>query len=278
MIAIRRPLSRALAAFLAFVPVPALASSASGASARAQFCAFDREAFLAQFADPDQRLSFANPDGDLGIGVCWWHSLFQRSSVYLTVFRPELSRPTRAQAIRMIRTIIGNRGVVEIPGFANLAEFSSAFEMELAGELARWQLIDGFLRQKWIIDLHGERETSAVDLGRKMDRLYEYSLRTRFIPYTKIKLGRVVGHALLISGIAPVEGGYELSVIDSNFPADTLTISYRRGERSLALPADDMGELVPYLERMSDLGRISRSIERYCAPVGGSAFNRDPAD
>ena len=114
---------------------PALCSSspfarASSATSAAQYCKFSRDDFLNQFSEVNKnnRISFDNSRGKLKMGLCWWHSLFQRSAVYLTVYRPDLPKPGSDQVHELISKIIQNKGVVEIPGLRILQSFTHDHE------------------------------------------------------------------------------------------------------------------------------------------------------
>src|SRR5262245_2698307 len=101
---------------LAFVPEP-----------RAAFCEERRSPDFARIIeDRGMRLGFENAGGLLGGGVCWWHSRFQRAIWHLAVFLPRAPRPDREETRRIVRRLATRKEVVEIPGYADAREFSSA--------------------------------------------------------------------------------------------------------------------------------------------------------
>jgi hypothetical protein len=248
-------------------------AQASEALSHDSFCSLNRETFITEFSKPANRLGFDNPAGKLDMGVCWWDSMFQRSAVYLTVFRPDLPRGTFSETSRLIHEIIKMQNVVEIPGYSDLLSFSTDYSTEISRQLSDWQLEDGFIKQSWILDLLlGNDTTRASVLGQKMDQIYTEFSQNSFIPFVRLKLGRVVSHALLIIDIAPLSGarGYQMQVIDSNLPRATETVTYHYGDLSLALPEDDISEFVPTEGKDSDFQSISKAINTYCA--GEEAF------
>ncbi len=246
---------------------------ASDAVSRESFCNLDRQDFIAEFAETPNRLGFENPAGKLDMGVCWWDSMFQRSAIYLTVFRPELPRGTFSETSRLIHEIIKMQNVVEIPGYSDLLSFSTDYRTEITRQLSNWQLEDGFIKQSWILDLSlGNDVARANVLSQKMDKIYNEFSQNNFVPFVRLKLGRVVSHALLIIDIAPLAGarGYQMQVIDSNLSRRTETVTYRYGDTSLALPEDDISEFIPTEGHDFDFQLIRNAINNYCA--GHEAF------
>jgi hypothetical protein len=242
-------------------------SFASSSQNKKDFCALTREDFIAQFQTSGERLAFPNPAGYLDIGLCWWDAMFQRSSVYLTVFRPDLPSPTDVTAKQIISDIIHARKVIEIPGFKNMFDFSTQYQAFITHALSDWQLEDGFIKQKWIIDLIGTDKTSGQNLGAHMDQIYQSFMTTKTVPFVRIKLGRVVSHALLFLGMTPLpnNGGYQLEILDVNYPDQTMSATYDRGTDWLSLPNEDISQAVPYLAFESQTTHFEEAIQAYCA-------------
>jgi hypothetical protein len=103
-----------------------------------------------------------------------------------------------------------------------------------------------------------------------VDAVYRDFSENHVVPFVRIKLGPIVAHALLIIDMKPVDNGYEMQVIDSNYPAGTETVTYQNGDTSLSLGEDGIGEFVPTLGSDGDFGKITTAIRRYCN--GSSPF------
>src|SRR5438270_754213 len=82
-----------------FGGIPPAAAASSKGPAEAAYCSRTREDFLSAGFSPSQRLSFGNTGGIAHGGVCWWHSRFQRAAIYLTIFRPDLPKPSHRKAV-----------------------------------------------------------------------------------------------------------------------------------------------------------------------------------
>lgn len=231
--------------------------------AGAEYCGRTRGSFLALALDPSQRLSFANHGGISNGGVCWWHSRFQRASLYLTVYRPELPKPTRAEARVLIHAIRKMRQVVVIPGYRDLSEFSKDFQFDIQSQLERWQLFDGIVGFRWIDGLMGASKVSASRLKRIMDRFYGDMVSSKAILLQKLQVPGLPAHAWNVVSMAPTgDGGYGLQVIDSNLPNRTLSIRYAVGDRQLELPYGWV--FVPYEDYNGDLRKEFRAFRKFC--------------
>ena len=212
-------------------------------------------------SEADNRLSFKNAGGIFGEGVCWWHSRFQRSATYLSVFRPDLSKPTLAQARDIIHTIIHNNYVVEIPGYANLADFSTDFHEEIQKALNRWQLRDATLRFAWVRGLWNSPYGDAAKLQAIMEKLDEQVEKDSRITYLKLQLKGIPSHAWLVIGMEEIPSGYELQIIDSNFP-ELVHYKYTYGDTSFSY--GKYGKFFPYVEQTKDFTKITTAIHNYC--------------
>jgi hypothetical protein len=251
---------RTLLVMMCFVSMAfscSMEAEASSATSRNAFCQMSRNDFIADFFLTQNRLSFDNPAGDLNMGLCWWDSLFQRAAVYLTVFRPELPKPSSQAVSEIIHEIIKKQNVVEIPGYSAFADFSHDYQSEISRQLSDWQLEDGFLKQSWVIDLWlGGNATNASALQKKVDQVFVDFSENHFVPFVRLKLGAVVSHALLVIDVTPAPDGYQLQVIDSNFSKQTETVNYRYGDESLSLLEDDISDFVPTEGKDSDIQAI----------------------
>lgn len=239
------------------------AHAMSAANSKAEFCASKRTKDYAQqmLNNEENILSFTNYGGLINGGVCWWHSRFTRNATYLAIYRPELAAPSLAQAKAIIKKIRSGNAVVDIPGFANLYDFSISYHREIQDELERWQRNDGFVRQQWIVGLAGRSETTASDLKNKMDDLYKYVAVEGNVAYQKLQLPGVVAHAWLVTGMEKTSDGYEMTILDSNY-SRPYTVSYYEGMTHFNYGG--FGNFVPYVERERELNSLKSVANRAC--------------
>jgi hypothetical protein len=138
------------------------------------------------------------------------------ASAYVTVFKPDEPKPTRAQAQRLLRMIRKMNMIVVIPGFRTMAEFSKAFEAELESELLSWQLLETFWWQ-WLRGLGGSSEVSADELARMMDDTFDRVFYQKRVLYQMLQMPGLEAHSWLVVAMEPIHSGYRLTVVDSNF-------------------------------------------------------------
>jgi hypothetical protein len=209
-------------------------------------------------------MGFANGGGIGNGGVCWWHSRMQRNALYLTIYKPGERKPSKAQAKIIVEKIREGEDVVVIPGFDNFQEFSVEYREIIQRELDKWQKGDGVLRFNWVIGLKGKSEVSADKMKEMMDELYDYVEVKGNIAYEKLQIKGIVAHAWLVVNMKKVEKGYDLEVLDSNYPIATLFYSYRPGMTSFNHYA--YGNFVPYLERTEEMNKLKNVVLKKCNP------------
>lgn len=220
--------------------------------------------------DPHFRLSFDNDGGLFNGGVCWWHSRFQRAVWTLAEYRPELSKPTRKEAIRIIDNFSHFRGVQVIPGYSDFRSFSADFKKEIQNELNAWQLRDGLFKQSWLAAMKGRAnlDKNPAKLQRMMDDLYQYSLqgiREGFTPWVMLQLKGIIGaHSALIVDMKrnSAQNGYALSIVDSNFPERTSTWTYEYGDGQMG---HSLYDTIPYRGSHRDVPAIRTALNSYCS-------------
>lgn len=209
----------------------------------------------------ENRLSFRNAGGILNGGVCWWHSLLTRRQIYLTVFRPDLPKPSKDQVREIYRHYLEMDRVVEIPGYANFYDFSLDWHEFLQRKLEKWQMHDA-LHFKWIDGLSGETSTTPQDLERKMGVLfYDITLNKRIV-WQMLQMPGVTSHAWLVVNMKKRPDGYDLTIVDSNF-SGTFTVHYQAGDDAVRI--FDYPEFVPYTGNSHDFDSIRRAQEAYCS-------------
>lgn len=234
------------------------------ANSKQEYCHnyYNKDYFKNMLRESSNRISFVNHGGLLNAGVCWWHSRFQRAATYLTTYRPELPKPTYKEAKKLIRSIRKRRSVVIIPGYQNLNEFSSAWPQLIQKTLERWQIIDGFIFQSWIIGLSGKTKTTAQKMKDKMDQLYIDVMIHKNISYQMLQLAGIDAHAWLVLEMTPITGGYNLLIVDSNY-LNLQTYTYKFNDTNLYYRYTT--EFVPYLQKKRELKRIFRRMQKYCS-------------
>lgn len=228
------------------------------------FCA-DRQDknFVKELAsDPVNLMTFSNHGGIANGGVCWWHSRFQRNALYLTVFKPELDRPSQSEARDIIKQIRHAKNIVVIPGYNNFAEFSEENEALIQRELEKWQKGDGILRFAWVKGLQGDPKVSPEKMKQLMDQIYEDVEVKNNIAYNKLQIPGIDAHAWLVVHMEKVEGGYDLEILDSNFPRETTIYQYREGDVDFNYHSYFI--FTPYLEKTNEMDNINKVIEKRC--------------
>lgn len=208
------------------------------------------------------QIAFQNQGGIGGQGVCWWHSMFTRNAAYLAVFKPELPRPDKKEIKGIISDIKTKRGVVEIPGYANLAEFTRDNGDELLNVLEGWQIEDGGFGFGWIRGLKGKPSVKPAKLQKMMDELYHLVQVEKRVIYQKLQMPGIMAHAWLVISMEKTGDGYLLTIVDSNFPQDVLQHRYRNGDTELNYHGK--ATFVPYTSRSNDEKKFAQLQRDYC--------------
>lgn len=226
-----------------------------------EFCArvSDPAYFKRLILDRGNRLAFSNYGGFANGGVCWWHSRLTRRATYLTVYRPDLPKPTKKQVLEIFDAYFWNNRVVEVPGYRNLQEFSNDWEDVLHKKLEDWQALAGTIGFEWIGGLSGSTKVSAKKLKKDMDKLFEEVRTKNKIVYQKLQMPGIPVHAWLVVDMKKTSDGYVLRVIDSNYHS-AVDVSYRIGNQCLYA----YGHLVPYTEFQGEWDKSRAAQKRYC--------------
>jgi hypothetical protein len=233
----------------------------------AEYCelAKDLRGFKKLTEDPDNLMAFGNMGGLLDGGVCWWHSRFQRNALYLTIYKPELKKPTKKEAKRLIDAIVHTSRVTVIPGFKNFQEFTATYAQEIQSALNAWQIRDGFIKQAWIDGLWGSTHQESDKLKRNIDKLYVEVEKKYRIVYVKLQIPGIDAHAWLIVDMVKTATGYEITYIDSNAPNQTLTYNYKYGDITFD-GGFYYGDMIPYTRHFEELRKIQVEMLRFCNP------------
>lgn len=233
--------------------------SVKAAISRKEYCAkgTDVNYFKSLMYGYENRLSFVNAGGLGNGGVCWWHSMFTRNAIYLTVYRPDQRRVNRTEALTVIDDIISSRGIVEVPGYNNLYDFSRDYAQDIQRALNRWQIGDG-LAFGWLRGLVGRSRVPATELKAMMDELYQ-EVKVGHVTYQKLQIPGISAHAWLVVDMSRTTNGYDLEVVDSNY-RDVRTIQYTKGMTHL-----NEYNAVPYTSRNASPYRAyANAKSNYC--------------
>jgi len=228
-----------------------------------EFCSDRKDkSYVKELAqEREGNMSFRNSGGIANGGVCWWHSRFVRSALYLTYYRPELTKPTKEEVVTIVKAIRKGKEVIMIPGFSNFTEFSWQYQEFIQAELENWQITDGVVLQQWAVGLYGSHEVSSKKMKKKMDKLYKYVVGGNNIAYEKLQIKGITAHAWLVTDMRKTAKGYELYVIDSNYNY-AQTYHYKEGDKSFH--HSYYGQFVPYLGRKRELRKAKKAIKKFC--------------
>ena len=229
-----------------------------------EFCGrFKDTSILSTYSNEVSNLmTFKNQGGLFNGGVCWWHSRFQRNIFYLSIFKPELSKPKPSEVKSLIKEIRAGEKIITIPGFSNFAEFSETYKKEILAELESWQLYDGIVLGSWIDGLKGDTKVKPEILKQMMDKVFNYVEVEKKIAYQKLQIKGITSHAWLIVGMKSNNNGYEIGLIDSNNPRMCENYTYKNGDESFF--EKSYGNFVPYLEFTREEERLTYVAKTYC--------------
>jgi len=230
-----------------------------------QFCksAKKKNFFRRRLALRESRMAFANHGGLFNGGVCWWHSRFQRKATYLTVMRPDLPKPSESIARKIIAAIKKSKSLVSIPGYASFSDFSRAYDREISNTLAAWQSGEGFFQFAWISGLSGSSRPGAAKMESLLEKIRSQVEDQKRISFVHLQMPGIVNHAWLVSSIAKTSNGWNLRVVDSNFPDQTREIHYQKNEK--AIYDETYGVwLAPYLAEQDEIQNLEKVIAKEC--------------
>jgi hypothetical protein len=166
--------------------------------------------------------------------------------------------------VAIINALANMSQVVVIPGYTDFNDFTRDYEREIIARLEAWQKSDGFLHFRWVDGLAGHWHVAPRTLQQIMAAIHQMVAVQHRIVFEKLHFNSIASHAYLVIGSRQTADGYDIDVIDSNYPTDTLTVSYHLGQTSL-YTANGGEAMVPYLDFEGDMGRINSSLRRYCA-------------
>lgn len=229
-------------------------------------CERIQNGIVSYLENPASRLAFKNQGGLFKGGVCWWHNRLQRSSAYLLDFKPELTPPNAKQLQQLLSDLRKMKKVVVIPGFSDFKSFTKTHQKEVQQMLESWQREDGFINQEWTRGISGKFELEPEAMKARMNQLHQQFLDSPQPMWVMAQIKGIESHAFLILDMQPLVDGYELKLIDSNYPEQTRTIQYLHGQKFLKHPKDKY-TYIPYLGFQKDFKTIQASVDEYCGNV-----------
>ncbi len=238
----------------------------SSLDAKSRFCLertsspFDIQKLLSK---SENGLWFLTRSGFMQTGLDWWYSRFMRAAAYLAVYDPSLPKPTDQEAKQLIDHIRNRDGVITIPGFSNLIEFSAFYEKQILQKLKTWQHSDDLLKLGWISVLTGTSRVSSDELEQKMNELHERIKRGEVV-YQKLQMPGLAVHSWLVISMEPTNDGYELMILDSN-KYNPQSYTYSKGMRSFDYEdAYFHTNFVPYTEQTDEEIKLKKHLIKAC--------------
>lgn len=209
----------------------------------------------------DSRISFENQGGLINGGVCWWHSRLQRASGYLVKFEPERSPPSGPELDHILYSLRTMKQTISIPGYTDFFSFTKDYQKPIQAMLEEWQRRDGFLNFEWIRGISGKHTLPAGEMRERMDKVYNFYKSSPAPVWIMAQIKGITSHSFLLISMETHQTGYELEVIDSNHPLETIKISYHSGDTSLK---NDKYTFVPYVGFQNDYRLIFKALAQRC--------------
>lgn len=237
--------------------------TATSIFAQEEICSRTRSQTDSELRNPSNRIGFKNAGGLFNSGVCWWHSRLQRSSVYLTQFAPNLPRPSTDELYQILYGLRNMSDVVTIPGFSNFQSFTQAYKAETQWILDQWQRFDGFRNSQWIRGISGRSSLESMQMQAQMQLVYKYFQESPTPIWLMAQIKGISSHSFLLLGMTRVEEGFDLEVLDSNYPLITGVVHYKFGDTSLR-EVGTKYTFVPYVGFQNDFKLISATLKEHC--------------
>ena len=226
-------------------------------------CNLGRESAQAKLMRISSRISFENDGGLFGKGVCWWHNRLQRSSALLAECRPEEPRPVGPVLTNILHRLRTMDRVVIIPGYQDFLSFTQDHQAQVQDLLDDWQKIDGFLNFEWLRGISGHSRLDPAALKKQMDKVFTSFRSSPYPIWIMAQIKGITSHSFLVLGMEETVYGYELDLLDSNEPLDTIKVAYSEGEERLYHPIGKY-TFVPYVGFQNDFKVIGKSLGAYC--------------
>lgn len=230
-------------------------------ASESNICSRGQNDIKIQLQDTSSRISFKNGGGLINGGVCWWHSRLQRSSAWLVQFEPERNPPSKPELQKIIHSLRVMNQIVRIPGYRDFETFSRDYKKELQAMLESWQREDGFLNFEWIRGISGKHSLPPGKMQIQMDSVYDFFKKSPAPVWIMAQIKGITSHSFLLLDMIQNEHGYDLYIIDSNHPQETLKIEYYIGDGHLK---NDDYTFVPYVGFQNDFKKIFKALSANC--------------
>lgn len=153
--------------------------------------------------------------------------------------------------------------VVTIPGYSDFYTFTRDHKKEVQGLLNLWQKEDGFLNMEWMRGISGQSNLGPAEMQARMNNVYTHYKSSPTPLWIMAQIKGITSHSLLIVDMLQTANGFDLSVIDSNHPDTTMSVSYNLGDRALRIVGEDYS-FVPYVGFQKDFHKISAALKTEC--------------
>jgi hypothetical protein len=237
------------------------------ANANLNNCVRTQSQIRSLLALASSRVAFKNAGGLINGGVCWWHSRLQRSSAYLVHFEPHKLPPTPLELRKILHSLRVMDQIVFIPGYSDFASFSKDYGNEIQQMLNDWQKRDGFFNFEWIRGISGRHSLSAADMRKRMDAVYLQYKKSPTPLWIMAQIKGVTSHSFLVLRMNKNAHGYDMTVIDSNYPLKNISIIYHEGDNALRAQGAKY-TFVPYVGFQNDFRKISLALKKDCGNEG----------
>lgn len=230
-------------------------------------CSSTWQDFQEKLKRQENRLAFENSGGPLRIGLCWWHSRFQRNANYLLDFRPWLPDSNRNEVWSVLKALTKGRHVVAINGYRHLFEFSDAYRDEIQELLGQWQLYESFLEFNWVKGLKNPQPEFPGQLNEVLSDV-EYRVKVKHeVVYQMLKYPGLVSHAWLVYDIENFGFAYKIHAIDSNNLYNVESFVFKNSEGIIGNSRVGF----PYTQHTEDMDTYHSAITRTCRRWGRSS-------
>ena len=209
------------------------------------------------------RISFKNDGGLFNQGVCWWHNRMQRSSAYLVSYEPSLPAPTRPELLKILLSLRNMDSAVVIPGYEDFLTFSHDYQKEIQEILDGWQKLDGFFNFQWIRGISGQSELPSEQMLARMRDVYTYYKYAPAPMWIMAQIKGMTSHSFLVLRMREIANGYEMELIDSNHPQETMKLAYYEGDTALRVEGGKY-TFVPYVGFQNDYKKIREALRLRC--------------
>jgi hypothetical protein len=247
--------------------ISSMSISQVAAADAAKFCELRKNPEDIRFSlyNPENRISFANDNGDWNLGLCWWMARFQRNLTQLIIFEGGSKHYTdcpllKINQIENVFARLRDHQVTRVGCYNNAQDFTKAHKNQLLRLLSDWQKHDTYFLQ-FLKGLKGSSEMNPVTVANKMEQIYDQVERQNQIAYVMLQMPGAAAHAWLVIAAEKQKTQMMMDVVDSNYPKNILRVRYTYGSRDMSFPRDLVEKLGP--GKPSELDILSKGGDPY---------------